>query len=234
MIIYTGNCPQAVRRDARYSVKFEKGSWVVGIVYNSSNGEYWTPTTKEHPELVRMVNEVKEACSGVPGGSFYINEFRQVIVPAGGEGKYYLAGKYRAELIFQIEDEPGKTVYISVRAEDMEGNPLKAGDEWTNCMMGIPYVLAAGGKDIRFEIQVRENCFRRIPLSRVTDRIAAARLAGRLCEVIGDSSGGRFYINDMREMFKPVTGADGNVAYIYLGHLRQSDPWFPERLFLEE
>ena len=233
-MIYTGNCPKSVRRDARYSVKFEKGEWVVGIVYNSANGEYWTPTTQAHPDLVGMVNKIKQLFNGTPGGTFYINEFRQVIVPAGNEGKYFLAGKYTPELTFQIEDEYGNPVCISGRAEDWHGNPLSPGDEWTNCMMGIPYVLAAGGKDIRFEIQLKENCFRRILLSKVADRGAVAALAGRLCNVCGNTAGGRFYINDMREMFKPVTDVNGGVSYIYLGRLKRSDPWFPEALFQSE
>ena len=38
---------------------------------------------------------------------------------------------------------------------------------------------------------------------------------------------------DLLQFKIPVTGADGNVTYIYLGHLKQSDPWFPERVFLE-
>ena len=233
-MIYTGNCPKSVRRDARYSVKMEKGEWVVGIVYKSANGEYWTPTTQAHPELAAMVNKIKILYNGALGGVFYINEFRQVIVPAGNEGKYYLAGKYTPELTFMIEDEYGTPVCISGRAEDLHGVPLSPGDEWTNCMMGIPYVLTAGGKDIRFEIQIKANCFRRIPLSKAADKAAVARLASRLSNVCQSSAGGRFYINDMREMFKPVTDENGNVSYIDLGRLEKDDPWFPEMLFLTE
>ena len=229
MIQFTGNCPESVRRDARYRIRLEKGSYVVGISYTTGDGEYWTPTTTEHPRLVEMVNEVKRAINDQPGGGFYINEFRQVIVPAGTEGKYYLAGEYEAPLSFRIRDEAGRDVVISGKAEDWNGNPLRPGDEWAGCMMGIPYVLTSGGNDIRFEIQLSENHFRRIPLSRATDPVRARALARRLTEVIGNEKGGRFYINDMREMFKPVGLTFVN--YIYLGALRPEDPWFPKELF---
>lgn len=232
MIQFTGNCPESVRRDARYRIRLEKGKYVVGISYNTKDGEYWTPTTTAHPELVEMVNKVKREINDHPGGSFYINEFRQVIVPAGREGKYYLAGVYKAPLTFTIQDENGRDVVISGRAEDWHGQRLKPGDEWTGCMMGIPYVLTAGGQDIRFEIKLSENHFRRIPLSRVADRAKTRELAERLCRIIGNESGGRFYINDMREMFKPINGV--YVTYIYLGALKSSDPWFPKDLFLKD
>lgn len=231
MIEFTGNCPESVRRDARYRIRLDKGAYVVGISYTTGDGEIWTPTTTEHPELVEMVNRVKRAINDQPGGGFYINEFRQVIVPAGREGKYYLAGEYEAPLSFKIKDDSGRDVVISGRAEDWNGRPLNPGDEWTGCMMGIPYVLTAKGGDIRFEIKLSENHFLRIPLSRVTDPVRARALARRLAQIIGNENGGRFYINDMREMFKPV--GTTLVSYIYLGELRSDDPWFPKDLFLK-
>lgn len=120
---------------------------------------------------------------------------------------------------------------ISGKAENWNGEPLQPGAEWTGCMMGIPYVLTAGGNDIRFEIRLSENHFRRIPLSKVTDMVRARALARRLSQVIGNENGGRFYINDMREMFKPV--GSPWVTYIYLGKLNPEDPWFPEETFTD-
>lgn len=231
MIKFAGNCPASVKKDAKYHIRKENGSFVVGISLTRESGEYWTPTTTEHPELVKMVNQVKKAVNMQEGGAFYINEFRQVIVPAG-EG-YYLAGEYHIPLTFTIH-ENGENVEISGKAVKENGTPLEEGEEWTNCLMGIPYVLCAGGKDIRFEIELGKNHFRRIPLSKVTDRNSASRLAARLCSVLKNSDGGRFYINDMREMFKPVTSSNGYVTYIYLGRLSEDDPWFPKELFMED
>ena len=229
---YVGNCPVSVRKDAKYHIRHEKQQYVVGITYTTDNGEYWTPSTQEHPRLVEMVNEVKNAYNLQNGGAFYINEFRQVIVPAGGD--YYYAGDYRRNLSFMIHDFlPGQDVEISGNPYALDGHKLRPGELWEGCLMGIPYVLAAGGKDIRFEIQLSPTHFRRIPLSKVTSPAEAMRLASRLTRIIGDSNGGRFYINDQREMFKPVM-RNGVFSYVYLGPLQDSDPWFDPACFIED
>ncbi len=228
MILFTGNCPVSVKKDAKYHIRLEKKSYVVGISYSTENGEYWTPTTTDHPALVEMVNSAKKEFNAQPGGAFYINEFRQVIVPTL-EG-YFLVGEYRDVLSFKIKDDAGRDVEISGRALNWDLTPMKPGDEWSGCLMGIPYILTAGGNDIRFEIQLSENHYRKIPLSKATNPMAAKNLARRLCGVIGDEQGGRFYINDMKEMFKPVT-RNGFVSYIYLGKLNKNDQWFPKELF---
>jgi len=93
MIPFKGNCPQSVRKDAKYHIRLKNGEYVVGINYTTEMGEYWTPTTTEHPQLVEMVNRVKSAVQERSGGAFYINEFRQVIVPTP-QG-YLLAGEYK-------------------------------------------------------------------------------------------------------------------------------------------
>ena len=175
MKLFTGNCPESVCKTAKYHIRRENGKFVVGINYNTGNGEYWTPTTELHPDLVEMVNNVKNEINSSPGGAFYINEFRQVIVPA--EGKYFLAGKYEKSLQFSILNDDGEYVVISGKAVDLQGNALNPGDEWYGYLMGIPYVLAAGGNDIRFEIKLNANHFRRIPLSKTTSVSAAKSLA---------------------------------------------------------
>lgn len=228
MKLFTGNCPESVCKTAKYHIRRENGIFVVGINYNTQDGEYWTPTTEDHPDLVKMVNDVKYEVNSSPGGAFYINEFRQVIVPA--DGKYYLAGKYAKSLQFKIKNEFNEDVFISGKAVDLQGNILSPGDEWYGYLMGIPYVLAAGGTDIRFEIKLGPNHFRKIPLSKATSVQAAKSLAQRLCRVTGNSQGGRIYINDEREMFKPEI-RDGGIVYIYLGKLAAEDPWFSQDTF---
>ena len=228
MKLFTGNCPESVCKSAKYHIRLEKGTYVIGINYDTSDGEYWTPTTEEHPLLAKMVNDAKTEAGQPLGGAFYINEFRQVIVPA--DGKYYLAGVYYEPLTFTIQDDNGNDILISGQAVDLKGNPLQPGDEWKGYLMGIPYVLSPQGPDIRFEIELNPHHFRRIPLSKVVDPKAARALAQRLSRIIGHNFGGRFYINDVREMFKPVT-RNGCVVYIYLGRLNDDDPWFPMTLF---
>ena len=79
--IFTGNCPGNVAKDAKYSVRSGPGGPVVGLTYRAEDDERWHATTDEHTALVNMVNAIKIAYTGKPNGAFYINEYRQVIVP---------------------------------------------------------------------------------------------------------------------------------------------------------
>ena len=92
---FIGNCPSNVNKDAKYTVRLERGEYVVGIYYLSNDGELWYPSSANHPDLVEMVNNIKNHFAGSPGGAFYINEYKQVLVPVIGEEKdYYIAGEY--------------------------------------------------------------------------------------------------------------------------------------------
>lgn len=229
---YTGNCPESVKKDAKYHIRVEGNEYVVGITYTTDSGEYWTPTTTEHPELVAMVNRIKDEFNAQKGGAFYINEYRQVIVPTT-EG-YFCAGEYHKILTFTLKNFADDVdVEISGKPRGLDGNKLKLGETWEGCLMGIPYILTAGGNDIRFEIKLSETHFRKVLLSRATNPAAARALARRLSRTIGNDQGGRFYINDQREMFKPIT-ENGWVKYIYIGKLQEDDPWFPKTLFVQE
>lgn len=217
---YTGNCPKIVNKDAKYRIIKEDGEFVVGIEYRTPFGETWAPTSKQHPELIDMVNAVKIEAQNLPGGQFYINEYKQVIVPT--QGGYFYAGEYQDYLLFSFE---GKI--ISGNGEDFDGNHLLPGKIWSGVHTGIPYILNAGGQDISFEVQLRPKVKLKKQLSNETSLPEAAKLANRLCGVIGNFDGGRFYINEFRQMFKPVKDVNG-VKYIYLGKLEKDDPWFPK------
>ncbi|WP_075164973.1 hypothetical protein [Chthonomonas calidirosea] len=58
----------------------------------------------------------------------------------------YLAGEYDRPLEFEFE---GKK--LTGDAVDLEGRRLEPGDEWEGPHPGIPYRLAAGGRDIYYE-----------------------------------------------------------------------------------
>lgn len=219
-IIYKGNRPESVKKDAKYRIVSEDGKPVVGMSYTTATGEHWAPTVDNHPDLIRKVNAVKSEINGVLGGQFYINEYRQVIVPAKDD--YYYAGEYLNDLSFNFE---GQT--LSGQAVDEDGNQLEEGDDWENALMGIPYIICAGGNDIRYELQLRPKVKVRARLSKVTSSKQAADLAHRLSGLIGHYQGGRFYINEYEEMFKPIN-MGAWVKYIYIGKLKDTDPWFPK------
>ena len=49
-------------------------------------------------------------------------------------------------------------------------------------------------------------------------------MAERIGKVKG-WGGGRFYINEWKEMFAPLNRG-GHIEYLYIGHLDEDDPWF--------
>jgi hypothetical protein len=218
---HTGNCPKNVSRDAKYAVRSGPSGPVVGLVYRTANGEQWHPTTEDHPELVEMVNAVKLAVAGTPNGPFYINEYGQVIVPTGPDARYYVAGEYEESVEFEFEGN-----ILSGRGVDLTGRAFEPGDEWTGPHPGIPYVLEAGGADIRYESEPREHVTKKVKLSSFVGAPAAREIAQRIHAVKG-WQGGRFYVNEWREIFAPV-GRPGGLTYIYVGHLEIDDPWFPK------
>src|SRR5262249_7887949 len=143
---FRGNCPRNVSKSAKYSVRSEKTGSVIALTYSTSDDERWYMTTEQHPELVTLVNRAKTAHGNPPNGSFYINEYKHVIVPVTGSDTYYFAGTYDKPLRFDFDG-----ITLSGEPIDKGGNPLNPGDEWTGPHPGIPYILAAGGSDIYYK-----------------------------------------------------------------------------------
>ncbi len=194
----------------------------VGLLFRTDFGEQWSLSTAEHPKLVEMVNDVKTEATGAPGGAFYINEYRQVIVPSGdGSDVYYFAGEYHQDLDFLFEGQ-----VISSRAIGSDGKRLKPGDAWQGVHPGIPYVLKAGAKDVYFERSPRPNVKRKELLSKHTTATDALAFAARVRSIKG-FEGGRFYVNERRHIFAPLN-ADGGMEYLYIGDLPKTDPWYPK------
>ncbi|KLR59936.1 hypothetical protein IMCC26207_110175 [Actinobacteria bacterium IMCC26207] len=211
-VIYPGNIPANVGKDAKYSVVSGADGYEVRLVYRVSKREKQLLTTAAHPNLVEMVNAVKKEHNGTPGGAFYINEFLDVLVPTADSGCYF-AGTYRETLAFDMEG-------TKVSALSPEG--LEPGDEWPGPRVGIRYKLKAGGRDISYTrkdgSRETEHC-----LSDVHDSTQAAALAKRIARVKGDS-GGRIYLNEAAEFFGPPS--DPGDPFVYLGPLGD-DLWFP-------
>lgn len=217
---FEGNCPRNVSRDAKYSVRSGADGPVVALTYRAQDDERWYATTEKHPELVRMVNAVKLSRGLPPNGAFYINEYHQVIVPTVGSDDYYLAGKYSQPLRFEFEGR-----ILSGEPVSLEGLPLTPGDTWTGPHPGIPYLLSAGGDDVRYTIQPRPNVEKDVKLSKIIGREAAQSVTSLIRSVKG-YAGGRFYVNEFRTIFAPVQEAR-EWRYVYVGQLDPST-WFPE------
>jgi len=197
-----------VNKDAKYTVRRGPNDWAIHLVFRLNSREQALLSHDGHEALVKMVNAVKEAVSGTAGGAFYINEFSDVVVPAGNEP--YYAGTYDEVLEFDLN---GQTISADA------GSSLKPGDEWSGPHVGTAYTLSAGANDIKYST-ITGRISREIRLSDFVGEQAARALAQRLATVKGNE-GGRIYINERCHFFAPV-----GQQYLYLGSLDDS-PWFP-------
>ncbi|GAA5207585.1 hypothetical protein [Microbacterium kyungheense] len=209
---YTGLSPLRVSKDAKYSVT---AGGAIRLEYRESARVRYLLTTELHPRLAEMVNDVKREVNGAEGGAFYINEFRYVLVPDGEGGPCFWAGQFDETLVFEDQSND-----ILVSPEATSG--LLPGDEWLGPHVGIPYVLVAGGTDVRWE-KVDGRRREIVLLSDFHGASAARQLGMRLARHKG-TSGGRVFINERAEFFSRIDeGQDSR--YIYLGALDE-DPWF--------
>ena len=208
---YPGNIPSNVGKDAKYSVVSRPGGYEIRLLHRRNLTEKLLLTTAAHPGLVAMVNTEKIRESGAPGGAFYINEFRHVLVPAGG--KCWFAGTYYEALVFNDDG-------ASITSTAPPG--LKPGDDWPGPRVGIRYKLKAGARDISYTRKdgslEKEHC-----LSAYHSAAIAAVLAQRIGVVKG-VGGGRIYLNEASEFFGPPQ-IPGH-PFVYLGCLGDH-PWFP-------
>jgi hypothetical protein len=226
---FLGNCPRLAPKDAKYSIRWDQGEQVVSLIFRTGNRERIYLATKEHRQLVNMVNAVKEEYAGTSGGVFYINEWRQVIVPTTGsitgEIDYYYAGEYDGNLEFNYDGQ-----ILSGRPLKLDGRPLCPGDEWQGPHPGIRYKLRAGGKDVSYVL--RTGLIRtEVCLADGVSPQAAGQVASRI-RAQRDERGGRFYLNEWRAMFTPVS-EEGRLRYVYVGQLEDADPWFPKTVVAE-
>lgn len=208
--LYTGHSPSNVSKDAKYTVT---AGGEVRLTYRVNQRQKELLTTAKHPKLVEMVNVIKQQLNGVPGGVFYINEFRDVLVPGDEPGTCHWAGHYSKTLKFTYGDG-----HLSPEAPA----GLQPGDKWPGPHPGVKYVLKAGGNDIRYSLKNG----RRVTDVYLSDEVGEreARATSARIRAVKGPDGGRFYINERCELFAPVASNDYE-HFVYLGHLEDS-AWF--------
>ncbi len=218
--LFPGNCPRNVSKDAKYGVKSSRKGSLVGLTYCTDDDERWHMTTEAHPELAELVSAVKTTHGKSPYGPFYVNEYKQVIVPVGESSEYYFAGTYETPLRFEFDK-----MTISGEARDFDGRPLQPGDTWVGPHAGIPYVLTAAGDDIYYRTWPRPDVEKRVKLSSKRGKSAAQQIA-RLISAFKGSGGGRFYVNEFGSVFSPINESEG-LRYVHFGQI-DLDSWFPD------
>lgn len=133
-------------RDYVFRIKWnnDRGNWWLCISQNTPEGTAlcWAHNSEIVCKLVEAVNRGKQHL--VPGhqagGSFQVNEFGQVLVPASdGSGQRVIVGEIKGAVLF---DDPltGKHIDLS------DCRKLKAGDVWDRPYVGIPYNLSKASR----------------------------------------------------------------------------------------
>jgi hypothetical protein len=91
-------------------------------------------------KLVEAVSQAKRHAGGEGGGSFLINEYGQVLVPATeGGGRRFLVGRLKGTILFENLLVPGETIDLG------DAELLENGDPWELPYVGIPYHLHRRG-----------------------------------------------------------------------------------------
>lgn len=236
--LYRGLWPQNVGRLAKYAVRFVDGDWKLTVLYEVDAGLRYLAVEGGDPDLASRINAIKTVWQDQPGGAFYVNEYRHVLVPvkadtiSGTGSHYYFAGRLKADFRFEFEGQP-----LTTKPVHRNGKPLKPGERWIGPRPGIPYVLAAGGADIYYETPaltdddpptIRPMMTSRIQLSTVLRDMQLVARAVRPVASLRGNRGGKFYVNEHGAMFTPVgAGAGNGIDYIYCGQINTST-WFPE------
>ena len=235
--LYRGVWPGNVNRTAKYTIKLDKGEWRVKVQVELATGLFYYAVDKaDSAEVIHLVNEVKTQVGTGEGGVFYLNEYGHLIVPVKiGEvdTHYFLAGKIQnREFKFEYEGEK-----LTNKPVGKNGKPLNQGDRWTGPRPGIPYVLAAGGNDIRLTLPeitdsdpptVKRGVQRKVNLSKFIENCSLLDSIIKPILDVKGHSGGRFYVNEHGAIFAPLTSGDGDgVNYFYCGTIDES-AWFPE------
>lgn len=231
--LYRGVWPQNVSRLAKYAVRFIDNKWNVTVLCDMGDGLRYLAVEGGEHDLAERVNHAKQSAQSEPGGVFYLNEYRHVLVPVkhGGSSVYYGVGRYDGDLMFEFEGER-----LTTKPETADGRALSQGDEWVGPRPGIPYVLAAGAGDIYYERpaltpedppRVRQNMTQRVQLSKVLRDMTRLRRAVAPVANIRGHQGGRFYVNENGAMFSPIDRGDGDgLTYVYCGSV-DFENWFP-------
>lgn len=212
LLRYTGPSPSNASKDAKYSVvspSADSGSAEdeIRLIHWVGRRKFLLLTTSQHPELATKINEAKIELNRQSRGTFYINEFGDVLVP-GGSGGCYWVDHYDKNLEFNYE-----STTLSPKAPP----GLQPGEIWPGPHVGIRYILSARDQDIeyiRHDSQVEKRI---VLLSEEVGAEAAGHLVRRLISIMGHS-GGRFYVNERGELFSPGRAPDG-VGAVYLGNL---------------
>jgi len=223
-------------QDRKYHVKRHRGRWTVKVWYRPV-GRYayaWRSTATDCSELVAAVNRVARRFHRKPGGSFYFNEFNQVLKPIYGDGRVELryVGDFPGCLLrFQLLDGVWNN-----RPPHTPDRELAVGDNWVGPRCGIPYWIETG-RELRIyrpSVLQSEDDFVEVRHREYLDPYN--RDYGDLAQAVWKAkgrSGGRFYVTESGSLWAPYWEGPGRTDwnYRYVGRLWEyveGNEWYPK------
>lgn len=160
------------------------GRWWPVILWQRDDG-VGTCEAVDSPAVRRLtdaVSSAKRQLGGTGGGSFQINEFGQVLVPASDNGLgRLLVGEIAGSLLFKDPFEDDALIHLG------EVKGLCCGDRWSKPYVGCPYNLS-GRSRIYFYRMDDEGGKSEYPQAQDEELIRALRTVRRVGAV-------RFIVN---------------------------------------
>ena len=157
LTLYRGVWPQNVSKLAKYAVRFTDGTWKVAVLYEAGEGLRYLAVEGGATDVATRVNAVKTAQRDQPGGAFYVNEYRHIIVPvtgdaASGTGSSLTTLQADSETDFRFEFR-GSAAYDGSRLDRMERRCSPRRAAGSARAPGNPLLCArcCGGGDIYYE-----------------------------------------------------------------------------------
>lgn len=222
-------------QDRKYHVKRDVSRWTVMVSYRPVDelAWAWLSTDLQCPELVAAVNRVALRHHGRQGGSFYFNEYNQVLKPIWTDTSVELryVGEFpRSRFRFTLFDG----VWNSRLPHNSD---LLPGSDWIGPRCGIPYWLEvrrgrAGLRIYRPRVLQSEDRFVQIRHREYLD--AYTRSYERLAQQVWVAKGrlgGRFYVTEAGSVWTPYPSGPARTdwRYRYVGHLWDHvDEWYPK------
>lgn len=167
-----------------FHIQIVDGRWSPVILWQRDDG-IGRCEALDSPAVRRLTDAVmsaKRQLGGTGGGSFQINEFGQVVVPASdNSGRRVLVGEITGSLIFKDPFEDDSLIDLG----DVKG--MSCGDRWSKPYVGCPYNLS-GRSRIYFYRMNDEGGSSEYPRTQDEELIRALRTVRR-------SGAARFIVN---------------------------------------
>jgi len=141
--LWTGRYARIMGDSAVFHLRYTNGRLWPVLIWET-NSEIVTCRAMDSVttrELVAAVACAKRHAGGDGGGSFLINEYGKILVPASdGDGRRFLAGRIGVPLLFDNPMMPGTPIDLGDEGD------CEIGDSWNLPYVGIPYHLHRNGR----------------------------------------------------------------------------------------